>query len=105
MTGTALTNDIISALAERYHPYGIFWRVNVGVARDQSGHVIRFGLKGQADIAGCLHGRHIEIEVKYGRDRQSQAQKDWEVAVRKSGGIYILARSVEQALFDVAVYA
>jgi len=51
-----------------------------------------------ADILGLLHnGIFLAIEVKVGRDRQSEAQKNFEAMVCRFNGVYILARSVEDA--------
>ena len=69
---------------------------NVGVARTKD-RSIKFGLSGMADIAGIKAplGRAVEIELKTKTGRQSQSQKDWQAAVERAGGIYILARSRE----------
>ncbi|MCC7015028.1 MAG: hypothetical protein IT454_20865 [Planctomycetes bacterium] len=73
------------------------WRSNVLVARDQSGRVVRAGVKGQADISGILapSGRRIEIECKTAAGRQSPEQRRWQAMIEKYGGIYVLARSVD----------
>ena len=70
------------------------WRQNTGTIR-KNGRVIRFGIKGQADITGILpDGRRLEIEVK--RDSaQSREQKNFADRIRSSGGVYILAHCVE----------
>lgn len=95
---TDLMREILAALSAAHHPDGVFWRVNVGRAVNQSGAVVRFGLPGQADIAGVLRGRHIEVEVKTPTGRQSDAQRRWQTAVERAGGRYVLARSVDEAL-------
>lgn len=48
--------------------------------------------KGSADISGTITGRSVKIEVKVKRDIQSQAQKDYQQAIEKAGGIYYIAR-------------
>jgi hypothetical protein len=98
---TVLMRQILAALSQTFHPAGVFWRVNVGRATDRHGNVIRFGLPGQADIAGVIGGRHVEIEVKALTGRQSQPQRNWQAAVERAGGTYILARSVEDAIRGV----
>lgn len=78
---------------QRAFPDGLFYRRNVGVARDsRSGRVIKFGVRGQADIAGIVDGRAVEIEIKSDTGRQSEAQQNWERAVRRAGGIYLVGR-------------
>jgi len=53
------------------------------------------GTKGTADISATIGGRSVKIEVKYGNDRQSDAQKQYQEAIEKAGGIYIIARTFD----------
>lgn len=72
------------------------WRANVLVAKDKSGRVIRAGVKGQADISGILMGgRRLEIETKSATNGQSPEQKKWQAMIERFGGLYVLARSVD----------
>jgi hypothetical protein len=49
-------------------------------------------------LSGILDdGRRIEIEVKTPSGRQSEQQKRFQDMIEKFNGIYILARSVEDA--------
>ena len=50
------------------------------------------GTKGTADISATIKGRSCKIEVKIGRDRQSEAQKDYQNKIESSGGIYFIAK-------------
>lgn len=54
------------------------------------------GTNGTADISATIHGRSVKIEVKIGRDKQSQAQKKYQKQIEKSGGIYFIARDFTQ---------
>lgn len=54
------------------------------------------GTNGSADISATINGRSVKIEVKIGADRQSQAQKDYQQAIERAGGLYIIASSFEQ---------
>lgn len=56
------------------------------------------GTNGTADISATVKGRSIKIEVKYGNDRQSDAQKLYQSQVQQSGGFYFIASSFEQFL-------
>ena len=82
------------------------WRSAVGngwVRRKDGFAPMRFGgMPGQADILGCYHGRFIAIEVKTATGRQRPEQRDWQHAIEMAGGVYILARSVADALDGVA---
>ncbi|KAF2380358.1 hypothetical protein BSN82_16780, partial [Acinetobacter baylyi] len=51
------------------------------------------GTPGSADISATIKGRSVKIEVKYGKDRQSQAQKDYQKAIEKAGGTYIIVKT------------
>lgn len=79
------------------------WRMNTGAARYGQTKV-RFGLPGQADITGIAiissqwHapiGIRLEIEVKSSTGRQSREQQVYQGMIEQFGGIYILARSVD----------
>ena len=50
---------------------------------------------GIADLVAVADGRTVWIEVKTQRGRQSPAQEQFEWAIKKAGGEYILARSEE----------
>ena len=53
------------------------------------------GTKGTADISATIRGRSVKIEVKYGKDRQSDAQKQYQEMIEKAGGIYIIAKTFD----------
>jgi hypothetical protein len=79
-------------------PGAVVYRRNIGVGVAPNGRVIRFGLPGQADVAAIIDGRAIEIEVKSLRGQQTKEQRNWQAAVERAGGLYILARSVEDTI-------
>ena len=54
--------------------------------------------KGTADIHAIFQGRAISIEVKIGRDRQSEAQLKEAERVRNAGGLYFVAKNMESFL-------
>ena len=64
--------------------------------------IVRVGLPGQADIAGCYRGRFVEIEVKTDKGRLSQDQKRWRMAVERAGGVFVIARNPADALTALA---
>jgi hypothetical protein len=59
------------------------------------------GTKGSADISATIYGRSVKIEVKIGRDKQSDHQKEYEARTLASGGIYIIARNFEDFIRDL----
>ena len=87
-------------------PWLRIWRANVLVARDARGQMVRAGIKGQADLSGLLapDGRRLEIECKTATGRQTKEQRAWERMIRAHGGVYILARSVEDVWATLASF-
>jgi len=51
---------------------------------------------GSADISATIKGLTVMIEVKWGRDRQSEAQKVYQAKIEKAGGIYLIIRKFEE---------
>lgn len=51
--------------------------------------------KGTPDIMGTYNGISLFIEVKIGKDKQSDAQKAVEIEVNKSGGKYFIAKNFQ----------
>jgi hypothetical protein len=57
------------------------------------------GQRGSADISCTLAGgKSVKIEIKIGKDRQSEHQKVYQQQIERSGGIYIIVRSMEDFL-------
>ena len=54
------------------------------------------GQRGTADISATIRGRSVKIEVKIGSDRQSEAQKEYQRKIERSGGIYVIAKDFKQ---------
>lgn len=95
MSEAGLIHDILVEFGSR--PDLRMWRANVGVARTRTGQFVKFGVPGQADISGILwpHGRRLEIETKSATGRQREAQRAWQAMIERMGGLYILARSLD----------
>lgn len=108
----AIQNDALVALWKI--PRSFWWRENTGQAwqgrkikHDKDVLVlgdarpVRFGLEGIADIMGTCAGLAIAVEMKDATGRQRTAQKNFERAWTRAGGVYIMARTVEQAVRGV----
>jgi hypothetical protein len=52
--------------------------------------------KGSADLSATIKGRSVKIEIKIGRDRQSESQKQYQKQIEAAGGIYFIARNFEE---------
>lgn len=50
------------------------------------------GTVGSADISAVINGKAAKIEVKIGKDRQSEAQRQYQQAVEQAGGLYYIAK-------------
>lgn len=90
MSSLKITNDILLAVPQRF-PDSRVWRNNRLVARDAK-RTISAGVDGQADISGILapKGKRLEIEVKAGKDRSSDAQRDFGAMITRAGGVYVI---------------
>jgi len=53
------------------------------------------GTRGIADIDAFFNGVNVKIEVKYGKDRMSEAQRKYKENIERVGGVYIVARNLE----------
>jgi hypothetical protein len=57
------------------------------------------GTNGSADISSTIQGRSVKIEVKIGKDFQSEAQKAYEQSVISAGGQYWIAKDFDTFYF------
>ena len=53
------------------------------------------GTNGTADISATIKGKSIKIEVKFGKDVQFEAQKEYQRSIEKAGGMYYIAKDFE----------
>lgn len=96
MTESRLIHDILAAWGA--HPRVRLWRQNTGKGYPPgSSRLVTFGVPGQGDISGIVapSGRRLEIECKSARGRQREDQEMFQRVIERFGGVYVLARSVE----------
>jgi hypothetical protein len=77
------------------------WRQNTGaVAAEHKGkkRFIRYGWPGLPDIFAVIGQRIVGIELKSKTGQQTQAQFQFEQDFTQAGGVYILARSLQDVL-------
>lgn len=79
-------------------PVGSMVEVEDGMVILRNARPVRFGLEGSADIVGSHKGHALMTEIKAELGVQAQVQRDFEVAWKKAGGIYIIARSPSEAI-------
>lgn len=92
--------DIQRTILEYLELHRIFhYRANTGAVKFSGGngkhYFVRFGKKGMADIVCCVNGRFVAIEVKTEDGEQTLAQREWQEGVERAGGVYVLARRLE----------
>lgn len=128
MTANEITSTLLIEIPKRF-PGARVWRQNTGGGVGMStimravellrknrvsdaitlllSRPIRWGVGGQGDITGIWHpgGKRVEIEIKAGADKQSAQQLAYEAMITNAGGIYIVARSVDQCLKDLGRWA
>lgn len=103
MNTTELTQAIMQAASDNGCR---LFRNNSGVAvhkKDGRTYRTAYGVGPQGGGGGDLigwtaTGRFASIEIKIGRDKQTEAQKKWERWVIAGGGVAGVARSVEDAI-------
>ena len=81
----------------------MLFRINVGKFRPLHGdqnRVIQSAPNGTPDLLGVLapNGRALAIEVKSAKGRQRAEQAAFQSAWEKRGGLYIIARSLDDVL-------
>ena len=96
MSEAVLQQEIRLALGQRQDI--MMFRINVGKFRplDGGARVIQSAPEGTPDLLGVIApGRAFAIEVKAQRGKQRDVQVAWQNAWEKRGGIYVLARSLD----------
>ncbi len=89
---SVIQSDLILEIARQFANDLTIWRNNTGAAFDKEGRMIRFGVKGQADVSGIMKplGTRIEIEVKRPGGKPRPDQKLFEQMIKDHGGVYLL---------------
>lgn len=96
---TALVNDTLVALTAL--PETMAWRTNSGQAFWPSGQPVTVNVKGCGDISGVRKGRAFSVECKYRSGKPGPSQRKFRDAWQAAGGVYIVAKSVDQASSDL----
>lgn len=94
----AVQADILLALGRR--PDVRLWRQwHSGLLRTMDGRPTTVGTPGMADLSGIVaDGRRIEVEVKSSTGVVRDTQRSFGAMIERFHGIYIVARSVDDAL-------
>ncbi len=122
LTTNAITKKILLEIPRAF-PGSRLWRANTGagvpysvvreairlltqgniaecVAYLSRQRTVTFGIPGQADTSGILapNGRRLEIEVKNAGDRMRPEQITFQQMVQRTGGVYVVVGSFEEAV-------
>ena len=62
------------------------------------------GTNGTADISATFKGKSIKIEIKM-KDKQSEAQKEYQQAIERAGGIYFICHNFDEFLEKFNTFA
>jgi hypothetical protein len=62
------------------------------------------GTNGTADISATYKGKSIKIEIKM-KDKQSEAQKEYQQAIERAGGIYFICHNFDEFLEKFNTFA
>ena len=106
---TALGNKVIIAVQRECPRARVFRRVVSNVHPIGQPHIImEVGIKGQADIWGFAlstgpRAVPFEIELKVGRDRESEAQRNWRELCRSLGVPHLVLAAPDKNDFSKAV--
>ena len=92
MQESQIQRAILDYLGYRNH---FFFRCNTGAYRTEHGSFIRYGSKGAPDIVVVAKGIMIGIEVKTPKGVLSEEQAAFGEKLKAAGGIYIVARSID----------
>lgn len=101
MTSSQLTAKLLIEIP-KLSPRVRVWRANV-VAVKAGDRFVRAGLPGQGDIGGVIgpRGKILQVEIKVGKDRQSPKQIAFQSMIESLGGVYIIARELDEALRQI----
>lgn len=62
------------------------------------------GTNGTADISATFKGKSIKIEIKM-KDKQSEAQKEYQQNIERAGGIYFICHNFDEFLDKFNTFA
>lgn len=65
------------------------------------GYTYSGSTKGSADIHALIQGKTCMIEVKFQKDKMSEAQIKYKENIEKAGGVYIVAKNFDQATTQI----
>lgn len=112
MTANEITAKLLIEIPRAFEGARV-WRSNrvSAMAIGKGGRLrkVSAGVDGQGDLTGIFpvlrngvwYGLSLNLEIKAGKDRMRESQKNFQAMILGSYGIYITAHSVEQCMEDL----
>jgi Holliday junction resolvase len=92
-TTNSLTSQIVNYVELRG---GYAMRINVGgFYREDVGYIKSGSTVGVPDLIAVFEGLYVGIEIKTGKDYQSEAQKRVQERTQQAKGVYLIARDFD----------
>ena len=107
-TANGLTKAVIRWIelhggqAERINTQGTFIKGKVitkgfyGQVRTEGKYIPTTGTKGSADVSAVVNGKTWKIEIKIGRDVQSENQRRYQESIERAGGKYSIVKTFDE---------
>ena len=115
-SANALTRSVLAFInmsgyqAERINTTGMYrqgakLKVGEGTRQMPGKWTKGTGTKGSADISATINGRSVKLEIKYGKDRQSDDQIRYQEMIEKAGGVYLIVNNFDDFIlwFDLFI--
>lgn len=67
-----------------------------GVKQLKGKYIPTTSTRGSSDVSATINGRSVKIEIKIGKDKQSEAQKEYELNTIASGGLYWIVKTFDE---------
>jgi len=88
-----LTQLVVDYL--KFNNYFVERTSNTGLYRaDIKKYTKGSGMNGTSDLKAVINGNMYAIEIKFGKDKQSEAQKIYQRKIKAAGGKYIIVRNI-----------
>jgi hypothetical protein len=90
-------NDLTKCVIDFLRLKG-FWASRIQSQGQVRGNIRTYGTtqRGVSDVHSCVNGIFLSIEIKYGKDKLSEAQNQVKMEVERSGGIFLEIKTFEQ---------
>jgi hypothetical protein len=99
-----LTDDMRVALSEKYGRDSFLQRINVIAMKTDTRGMVKSCQRGTSDLLGVIMGFAVAIEIKAGKDKQSERQANFQECWERAGGLYLICRDVAETMTTIGNY-